>query len=162
MEIRKVRKSDLAQLVELENSGFTPEEAATKQAFITRIETIPDTFLVAEEMNQIIGYVNGPVISMPHITDDLFEQTAPNPDRGGYQSILGLVVAPNCQGKGIASQLLRALEDQARENERLTVTLTCRQFLIPFYEKNGYINQGIAASEHGGMKWFNMDKPLNK
>lgn len=78
----------------------------------------------------------------------------------GYQSILGLVVSPVYQRKGIASLLLRKFEKQVRQKERLTVTLTCRKELIPFYEKNGYVNQGIAASQHGGIQWFNMNKQL--
>lgn len=160
MKIRNVHKEDLEQLVALENMGFTPEEAATKQAFINRIETISDTFLIAEEKDKIIGYVNGPVIPVSFITDDLFETTKANPNHGGYQSILGIVVAPDHQGKGIAGELLRAFENQAREKSRLTVTLTCRQSLIPFYEKNSYVNRGIAESRHGGIRWFNMDKKL--
>jgi len=161
MHIRNVRKEDLEQLIALENTGFTPEEAATKQAFINRIATISDTFLIAEEKNQMIGYVNGPVLSVPFITDDLFDQTIPNPEIGGYQSILGIVVAPDYQGKGVAGNLLHAFENQAREKSRLTVTLTCRQSLIAFYEKKGYTNRGIAASQHGGIQWFNMDKKLS-
>ncbi|MET1249416.1 GNAT family N-acetyltransferase [Sporolactobacillus sp. STCC-11] len=160
MKIRQVRINDLEQLISLENTGFTPEEAATKQAFINRIETIPDTFLIAEEKDKIIGYVNGPVIPIPFITDDLFETTKANPNNGGYQSILGIVVAPGHQGKGIAGELLRSFENQAREQGRLTVTLTCRQSLIPFYEKNGYVNQGISESQHGGIQWFTMNKRL--
>lgn len=35
-------------LVEIEQQGFTPEEATKKEAFIQRIQQIPDTFLVAE------------------------------------------------------------------------------------------------------------------
>jgi ribosomal protein S18 acetylase RimI-like enzyme len=160
MNIRPVRKEDLEQLIVLENAGFTPEEAATRQAFINRIETIFDTFLVAEDRDKIVGYVNGPVIPVPFITDDLFETTKANPDNGGYQSILGIVVAPDYQGKGMAGELLCAFENQAREKARSTMTLTCRQSLIPFYEKNGYVNQGIAESQHGGIQWFNMDKTL--
>ncbi|MCO7175747.1 GNAT family N-acetyltransferase [Sporolactobacillus kofuensis] len=160
MILRHVRQEDLKQLVGLENTGFTPEEAATENAFINRIATIPDTFIIAEEAQKIIGYVNGPVISVPFITDDLFNTTLPNPEKGGHQSILGILVDPNHQRKGIACLLLKALEKEAKKNERLTVTLTCREALIPFYEKNGYTNQGIAESQHGGIKWFTMTKQL--
>jgi hypothetical protein len=72
MIIRQVEEKDLNQLITLENKGFTPEEDASKDAFITRINTIPDTFIIAQENEEIIGYVNGPVISAPFITDDLF------------------------------------------------------------------------------------------
>ncbi|MDY0942237.1 MULTISPECIES: GNAT family N-acetyltransferase [Priestia] len=160
MIIRQVQENDLKQLITLENKGFTPEEAASKDAFITRIKTIPDTFIVVEENEEMIGYVNGPVISAPFITDDLFEKTISNPETGGHQSILGIVVNPQHHHKGIASMLLGAFEKQARDKQRLTVTLTCKEELIPFYEKNGYVNQGAAESQHAGVQWFNMSKKL--
>jgi ribosomal protein S18 acetylase RimI-like enzyme len=160
MIIRQVEEKDLNQLITLENKGFTPAEAASKDAFITRINTIPDTFIIAQENEEIIGYVNGPVISAPFITDDLFKKTISNPEAGGHQSILGIVVNPNHHHKGIASMLLREFEKQAQDKQRLTVTLTCKEELIPFYEKNGYVNQGVAESQHAGVQWFNMSKEL--
>ncbi|MEK5379891.1 GNAT family N-acetyltransferase [Niallia sp. FSL W8-0635] len=160
MLIRNVQQTDLTSLLKIENIAFTPAEAATKEAFINRIRTISDTFIIIEENGVVVGYVNGPVISAPFITDDLFETTNPNPPKSGHQSILGIAVHPNYQGKGIASLLLKELEKIATKNERLSITLTCHKELIPFYEKNGYENQGIADSQHAGVEWFNMNKPL--
>ncbi|SLK34958.1 ribosomal-protein-alanine acetyltransferase [Mycobacteroides abscessus subsp. abscessus] len=160
MLIRNVQHADLPQLLEIENIAFTPAEAATKEAFINRIRTIYDTFIIIEENETVIGYVNGPVISVPFITDDLFETTTPNPLKGGHQTILGIAVHPDYQRKGMASVLLKELEKIAIKNERMSITLTCRKELIPFYEKNGYQNQGIADSHHAGVIWFNMNKKL--
>ena len=56
--------------------------------------------------------------------------------------------------------LLSEFEKQAQDKQRLTVTLTCKEELIPFYEKNGYVNQGVAESQHAGVQWFNMSKNL--
>ena len=77
----------------IENEGFSIEEAATKEAFIERIQLIPDTFIVAEKEDEILGYINSPIIDQPYITDDLFDKIKENPKRGGYQSILGLAVS---------------------------------------------------------------------
>ena len=79
MIFRNVVAGDLESLIQLENEGFTKEEAATTQALKQRIEIIPDTFIVAEENNQIVGYINGPAISNKCITDDLFASIRPNP-----------------------------------------------------------------------------------
>ena len=68
--MRQVEMADLEQLIAIENDGFTPEEAASRQAFIERIAEIPDSFIVAVEDGVILGYVNGPVISQVYITDD--------------------------------------------------------------------------------------------
>ncbi|KAB7665871.1 GNAT family N-acetyltransferase [Bacillus sp. B1-b2] len=160
MQVRNVQIEDLEQLYFLENTGFTPDEAATKNAFLHRIHTISDTFIVAEENGMIIGYINGPVISEPFITDDLFKQTLPNPPKGGHQCILGIVVHPNYQNLGIASLLLAEMEKRSKLHQRLSITLTCKKELISFYEKNGYTNQGVASSQHAGVVWYNMNKGL--
>ncbi|WIL39807.1 GNAT family N-acetyltransferase [Kurthia sp. YJT4] len=158
MYIRQVEEKDLPMLVEIEQQGFTPEEAATKEAFIQRIQQIPDTFLVAESAGEIVGYVNGPVISKRYITDDLFTETMHNPHEGGYASILGLAVSKKARKQGIAAKLLKVFEEQAKKHKRQGVTLTCKEELIPFYEHLGYTNEGIAESVHGGVVWYNMVK----
>ncbi|BGE81341.1 GNAT family N-acetyltransferase [Staphylococcus petrasii] len=160
MKFRNVTKEDLPTLIELENQGFTPEEAATPKATKERIATIPDTFIIAEDNKKIVGYINGPVITQKYITDDLFEIINPNPDIGGYLSVLGLVVSKSHQEQGIAGQLLSQFENLARQHSRLGVTLTCREELVPFYEKYGYTNEGLSDSQHAGIKWYNLVKEL--
>ncbi|WP_026567230.1 GNAT family N-acetyltransferase [Bacillus sp. UNC41MFS5] len=158
--IRNVKMGDLTQLVIIENLCFSKEEAATKNAFEKRIELIPDSFFVAEVDGKIAGLVNGPVIDNEFITDDLFSITKRNPAKGGHQSILGLAVSPHFQRHGIAAALLAHLEKEARTNNRETITLTCKQDLIRFYEKLGYRNFGVSASTHGGVTWYNMCKMI--
>lgn len=157
-QFRLVNESDLSEILEIENEGFTPKEAATEKALIDRIQNIKDTFIVAESNGEIAGYVNGPVIENMYITDDLFETIEPNPSTGGYIAILGLVVAKDYRNQGLAGQLLKQLESTAKDNQREGIKLTCKADLIPFYEKYGYTNDGISASEHGGVQWFNLIK----
>lgn len=160
-KFRNVQNNDLNELIEIENSGFTPEEAATKEALIDRIENIKDTFIIAEYDGKIAGYVNGPVIQQMYITDDLFERIEENPQEGGYIAILGLVVSEKHRHQGLAGKLLQHLQDSAEENNRDGITLTCKQSLIPFYEQYGYTNYGVSESEHGGIEWYNLVKKLN-
>ncbi|MCI2773824.1 GNAT family N-acetyltransferase [Staphylococcus petrasii] len=160
MKFRNVTKEDLPTLIELENKGFTPEEAATPEATEQRIEIIPDTFIIAEQDGEIAGYINGPVIPQKYITDDLFETIRPNPSIGGYLSVLGLVVSEKYQSQGLGGQLLNQFENLARQHSRLGVTLTCREELVPFYEKYGYTNEGLSDSQHAGIKWYNLVKEL--
>jgi ribosomal protein S18 acetylase RimI-like enzyme len=160
LNIRNVEADDLPTLVAIENLCFSKDEAATKEALKKRILFIKDTFYVAEERGEVLGFINGPVISEPFITDDLFTDSNENPKLGGHQSILGLAVSPNHQEKGIATLLLEFMEKKARAKERKTITLTCKEDLIPFYEKKGLSNQGKSSSQHGGVTWFNMTKNL--
>lgn len=158
--IRNVTLEDLERLIEIENLSFTKEEAATKVAFINQIRMIPDSFFVAVDNGEIVGFVNGPVMETDYITDDLFSETKENLKTGGVQSILGLAVHPMHRKKGIASELLIYLETEAKKRERKAVTLTCLEKLIPYYKKHGYENKGISQSVHGGEVWFNMTKIL--
>ncbi|MFJ8260847.1 GNAT family N-acetyltransferase [Rummeliibacillus sp. NPDC094406] len=151
---------DFDRIMEIEQLSFTPEEAATEVAFVNRIRMIPDSFLVAVEEGEIVGFINGPVMDNAYITDDLFSETKENPDNGGVQSILGLAVHPTHRKKGIASRLLSNLEKDAALKNRTAVTLTCLDALIPFYEKHGYQNDGVSESAHGGEVWYNMTKRL--
>jgi ribosomal protein S18 acetylase RimI-like enzyme len=158
--LRNVQSTDLEHLLLIENEGFSKEEAATKEAFVERIELIPDTFIVAEKEGEILGYINGPIINQPYITDDLFEKIKKNPTRGGYQSILGLAVSTQARNLGIARILMNKMEELVLENEREGITLTCKEDLVPFYEKLGFVNHGISQSQHGGVRWYNMVKHI--
>lgn len=151
---------DLQEVVEIENLCFVKTEAATKEAFIKRIQYTSDSFFVAEEDGEIVGIVNGPVIEKEFITDDLFRESKENPKSGGHQSVLGLAVNPQYQKRGIAAALLTHLEKEAKEKNRVTVTLTCKEKYVSFYEKLGYVNRGLSESEHGGVTWYNMTKKL--
>ena len=104
-----------------------------------RIEQIQETFIVAEKNDEVIGYINGPVIKERYISDDLFKNVSTNNSEGGYISVLGLVVAPNYQGQGIAGRLLNYFENLAKNQHRHGVTLTCRESLIFFMKNMGIV-----------------------
>lgn len=158
IQLRNVHIDDLPQLIAIENAGFTPEEAATKEAFIERIHLISDTFIVAEKEGEIVGFINGPVMKQLYITDDLFEKIVKNPVTGGVQSILGLAVSPHARKQGIAQQLLEELEKISKQAQRKALSLTCKEHLIEFYEQFGYVNHGLSSSTHGGVAWYNLVK----
>jgi ribosomal protein S18 acetylase RimI-like enzyme len=158
ISLRNVQSTDLEEILFIENEGFSKEEAATKEAFVKRIQLIPDTFIVAEEEGKILGYINGPIINQPYITDDLFEKIKVNPKKGGYQSVLGIAVSKQARNQGIAKILINRMEELVEENEREGITLTCKQDLVSFYEKFGFVNHGMSESQHGGIRWYNMVK----
>ncbi|WP_066253913.1 GNAT family N-acetyltransferase [Neobacillus drentensis] len=161
ISLRNVQTTDIEQLLIIENEGFSIEEAATKEAFVERIQLIADTFIVAEKEGEILGYINGPIINQLYITDDLFKEIKKNPKRGGYQSVLGLAVSQQARNQGIAKILIRKMEELVLENERDGITLTCKQELVSFYEMLGFVNHGLSESKHGGVSWYNMVKLRN-
>lgn len=157
MKIRYAESTDLQALMRIETSGFTPAEAATEVSMAERIQVIADTFLVAiNETDQIQGFIVGPIVNQRYLTDDLFERVIANPINGGFQSVLSLAVAPEAQHQQIGSKLLKQLINDAKKSQRLGITLTCLERLVPFYELNGFTNEGRSNSTHGGEIWYNL------
>jgi ribosomal protein S18 acetylase RimI-like enzyme len=145
LTIRNVTMNDLPDLLIIEHLCFPIEEAATEEAFKQRIQLIPDSFFVAEECGVIVGLV---------------KEIKPNPESGGHQTVLGVAVTPHFQTRGVATALLAHLEKEAISKNRESITLTCKEDLIRFYENLGYKNRGVSKSEHGGVQWYNLNKKL--
>lgn len=155
-KIRKVLPEDLDEVVFVESVCFPPAEAAGRSELEERIQGFPDSFFVAETDGRIIGFINGAATDSSVITDEMFETIhLHNPD-GAYQSIFGLDVLPEYRGRGIASALMKQLIEAAREDGRRGLILTCKDRLLPYYERFGYRNRGISASVHGGAVWYDM------
>ncbi|GAB2023672.1 GNAT family N-acetyltransferase [Pseudolactococcus yaeyamensis] len=156
MIIRQVMPTDLEVAYKIEAANFSEAEAANYETVKVRIAKIPDTFLVAEIDSQVVGYIEGPVICARHLTDALFQTVVENPATGGYIAVTSLSVAGDFQGQAVGTTLIAALKNLACEQKREGITLTCHDYLIPYYEKNGFTNDGQSQSAHGGAIWYDM------
>ncbi len=154
--IRNVRPEDLAQVAAVEAACFPAAEAADEKSLQERIRAFPESFLVAEKEGRLIGFINGAVTDQRTISDDMFEDVNLHNPKGAYQSIFGLDVAEEFRHQGVASRLMEAMIGRAREQGRKGLILTCKDRLIGYYQKFGYVNQGISASVHGGAVWYDM------
>ncbi|AHJ32476.1 GNAT family N-acetyltransferase [Lacticaseibacillus paracasei] len=160
LHFSKAQLNDLDTIMTIETAGFTPQEAATRTSMASRITNYPDTFIVARAGGTIVGYVVGPATDQPTITDDLFSTSQPNRPDDPYIAVLSLAVSPRHRHQNVGSQLLEQLTQVARTQNRQAITLTCLQRLIPFYEHQGFQNEGRAASTHAGEVWYNMVKKM--
>ncbi|AKN31068.1 GCN5 family acetyltransferase [Clostridium carboxidivorans P7] len=156
IKIRQVSIDDLNEIAEVERICFPKAEAAAKESFKQRIETFPESFLVAEVNDKIIGFVNGCIINETVICDELFEDSKLHVPNGHYQTIFGLDVIPEYRNQGIAAKLMNHMIETARSSGRKGVILTCKERLIHYYMKFGYKNKGVSKSVHGGAKWYDM------
>ncbi len=155
--IRKVNTADLDDVTEVEALCFPPEEAAGREALEQRIKGFPESFLVAElSHGQIIGFINGCVTDGYTITDEMFENTDFHNQDGAYQSVFGLDVRKEWRGRGVAAALMKRFIEEAKKRGRTGMILTCKDRLIPYYEKFGYRNMGVSGSVHGGAIWYDM------
>ncbi|KMT22486.1 GNAT family N-acetyltransferase [Clostridium cylindrosporum] len=154
--IRNVCIEDLEGVVELEASCFPKEEAATRESLEERIKAFPESFFVGEVDGKIIALVNGAIIDRTVIYDELYKDSTLHNPKGDYQTIFGLNVAPDYRRQGIAAMLMNHMIKVSKASGRKGIILTCKDKLINYYEKFGFINKGISNSVHGGAKWYDM------
>ncbi len=55
----------------------------------------------------------------------------------------------------VTPEVYTAIQD-AKKQGRKGLVLTCKDKLIPFYQKFGFVNEGISKSVHGNVVWNQM------
>ena len=154
--IRQANLGDAIRLAEIEAICFPKEEAAGLKSFCERLECFADCFLAAELNGQIIGFINGMVTDEETIADIMFEKADLHNSNGAWQSVFGLDVLPEYRCRGYAAELMLAFIQKARKEGRKGCILTCKEQLIHYYSRFGYVNKGISQSQHGGAVWYDM------
>lgn len=154
--IRHATIEDLEKIAELEAACFPKEEAATKEAFIDRLQVYPNHFWLLEIDGHLVSMVNGMVTNSRILQDEMYAKSQLHDASGDWQMIFGVETKPEFQGKGYASKLLRQVISDAKQDGRKGVVLTCKKEKIGFYERLGFVSEGVSESEHGGVEWYLM------
>ena len=100
--------------------------------------------------------INGMSTNCNDLCDEMYSGTNMYASDGKWLMLFGVATLPEYQHVGFASQLMESVIDDAKKRSRNGIVLTCKKELIPFYEKFGYISEGISHSEHGGAVWYQM------
>lgn len=153
IRIRQVDLSDWEEILAIEQLNFPAAEAASAEVLK---EQIADTFLLAELHGQLAGYIVGPAIQARYLTDDLFSKVSANSPEGGFIAVQSLSVHPDFQRQGVGTLLIAALKETVVQEHRQGISLTCHDELIPYFEMNGFVHEGISDSTHGGGVWSDM------
>lgn len=156
INIRKGCFEDAGCLADIEEICFPKSEAAGLASFEARLKSFGNCFLIAEMDGKIIGFINGMVTDRETIADEMFEDASLHKENGMWQSIFGLDVLPEYRCRGVAAALMHAFVEMARAEGRKGCILTCKERLIPYYSKFGYVNKGVSESQHGGAVWYDM------
>ena len=145
IHIRQAELQDLDAIERIELENFSEEEAIAREILKDHIEKIQTTFLVAECQGQILGYLEGPVRPERYLIDSSFSEVEDLSHlEQGFISITSLSIAKEAQALGVGKRLLTALKEVALEHEREGINLTCHDYLIPYYEKHGFVNEGVS------------------
>lgn len=161
LSIRKATMGDLELLSEIEAACFPVAEAATKERFEARLAAFSDHFLILQDDGHPVGFINGMVTREPYIEDIMFEKADLHCPDGSWQSIFGLDILPQYRCRGYAGKLIRAFIELAKTQGRRGLTLTCKEYLLHYYAKFGFVPLGVSESQHGGARWFDMVLEFN-
>lgn len=156
MNIRTAAMADLDALTAIEAECFPAAEAAPREAFEARLAVYPNHFWVLEDEGKIVSFVNGMVTDEAKLRDEMYENAALHTESGAWQMIFGVNTLPTYRRRGLAELVLRRCIHDAKAQGRKGVVLTCKDKLVHYYEKFGFISEGVSQSTHGGVVWYDM------
>ena len=141
MKITLAKYSDLKEIIEIEQKCFPSLEAASEKEFKERFETFGYNFLVAIKDEKVIGFINGATTILPALPDELYHDVSLHQEDGDYQTVFGLDVLPEYQHQGVAGEMMRYFIELAKLEKRKGIVLTCKDRLVGFYEKFGFVDR---------------------
>ncbi len=157
MKIRKATMNDLDAISEVESECFPAAEAATKEEFRERLESYADHFLLMFDGEKLAAFIDGFVTDEPDLTDEMYENAAMHNESGKWQMIFGVNTLPEYRRRGLAGTLINEMIAEARRQGRDGLVLTCKDRLVHYYAKFGFLNEGVSEkSTHGGAVWNQM------
>lgn len=77
-------------------------------------------------------------------------------ENGRWQAILDVNTSLKHQNHGYDSKLMYQLIEDARKQNRKGCILTCKEELIHYYEKFGFMNLGLSQSTLANETWYDM------
>lgn len=156
MLIRNARTGDVQALAAVEAACFPPAEAASAAVLKERVAVYGNHFWMLLDEAELIGFIDGMVTKEPDLRDEMYTDPSLHDETGNWQMIFGLNTIPSRRRQGHAARLIEKLTEQARQEKRRGLVLTCKDALLAYYAKFGFVNEGRSASVHGNTAWHQM------
>lgn len=156
MLIRTAAFTDLDAVTAVEAECFPPAEAATRADFEHRLAHYSDHFWLMFDGDKLIAFVDGMVTDEADLTDEMYERAELHNENGAWQMIFGVNTIPEYRKHGYAGDLIKRAISDAKAQGRKGLVLTCKDKLIHYYAKFGFVNEGVSASVHGNVTWYQM------
>ena len=157
MKITHASMEDLGAVAAVEAACFPPAEAAAEKDFVDRIQRYGNHFWLMFDGDKLIAFVDGFVTDEPDLTDEMYENAALHDESGAWQMIFGVNTLPEYRKRGYAGELIRCAIEDARQQGRKGLVLTCKERLIHYYASFGFMDEGVTEkSTHGNMVWHQM------
>ena len=130
--IRQVTLSDLDEILAIEEANFSSEEAFSRQSLEESIRKTADTFLVARDENQLVGYILGEAQSL----------------HPKWIAIKSLTIHPDHCGQGLGTLLIAALKQETVELDYQGIFLQSPDELLSYFEMNDFVEE-VTESHYG-------------
>ena len=157
MEIRNATMDDLQAIAAVEAACFPAAEAATAEEFAGRLAHYAEHFWLLFEQGELVAFVDGFCIDMPDLTDEMYENAAMHNENCAWQMIFGVNTLPAYRQHGYAGELIQKAIADAKEQGRKGLVLTCKDRLVHYYAKFGFVDEGVTdKSTHGNVAWHQM------
>jgi glucosamine-phosphate N-acetyltransferase len=125
---RILKKADYLEYIRLMNQFRPLNVEVSEQKYIDLYNKIFKNNIIF-----VIEYNNKLIATAKLIIDEKFFH-----NYAKYGFIEDVIVDNNFRGKHIGIDLIKHIIDYCKINNFFKVTLTCKEYLIPFYEKNGF------------------------
>ena len=142
IKIIQASKSDLAEIEAIQTSSYPAEKQQPSYILEESIRKCADTFLLARDENQLLGYV----------------LSGPQPHNPQCLKVHSLVIESDHQRQGLGTLLLAALKEVTVELEYKGIRLESPDELLSYFEMNGFIDEETSlyeTSQGFSMIWFN-------
>lgn len=156
MILRTATARDLDALTAVEAACFPAAEAATREELAERLRAYGDHFWLLFDGETLVSFVDGMVTDLPDLTDEMYADTSFQDENGAWQMIFGVNTLPAYRKQGFAGRLLERAIADAKAQGRKGLVLTCKDRLVHYYAKFGFVNEGVSESVHGGVTWYQM------
>ena len=156
MTIRHTTMDDLEIITLIETTSFHKTEAAKKEEIKERIQLNSDFFWLLDDFGEVLAFVHGLPTNAENLSDDMFHTREKYDINGAWLMLLSVATHPEQRFKGYAQRVMRQVIADSREQDRKGIVLTCKEHLIPFYQKFGFKSEGKSDSTHGGAVWYQM------
>lgn len=121
-----------------------------------RLHHYPDHFWLLFEDETLVSFLDGFVTDLPDLPDDMFEHAELHDENGQWQMIFGVNTIPSRRRRGHAGTLIDCAIRDAERQGRKGVVLTCKDEMIPYYAKFGFITECKGLSRYAGIAWNQM------
>ena len=135
--IRQATLSDLDEMLAIEEANFSSEEAVSRQSLEESIRKTADTFLVARDENQLVGYILGEAQSL----------------HTKWIAIKSLTIHPDHCGQGLGTLLIAALKQVTVELDYQGIFLQSPDELLSYFEMNGFVEEVTESHYGSGSEW---------